>query len=120
MRLISYQKYSFSNILCAASITALQVAFTLGDANAQTITLPGGGSVGGSGTGVDKINNLLQFVIEQALLVGASLSTVFLIGVVFAIKFGWMEKSKVKDVLWLIMILVAAPTVIAAIYDAVS
>jgi len=70
------------------------------------------GQSGASGT----INNILQFIIDQMLAVGALLSTVFALGVIFAIKFGWMQRERIKDFIWYILAFISLPTIIPAIY----
>jgi len=83
------------------------------EANAQ---VGGGGTLGGS-SATSTINTVLEFIIDQMLAVGASLSVVFSLGIIFAIKFGWMSKDKIKDWVWLILAMIALPVLIPLIFQ---
>ncbi len=109
-----------NNKILSLIIVAIQsVVLSPIEANAQ---VGNSGLLGGSSSGnaTSVINNVLQFIIDQMLAVGASLSVVFSLGIIFAIKFGWMSKDKIKDWVWLILAMIALPVLIPLIFQAAS
>jgi len=107
--------FAFNYIWCRTIITGLFIACWNVSAQAQQINI-GNSSGGGSSSGATQLNTVADWLIEQMLIVGASISTLFALGVVFAIKFGWMERSKIKDFVWLILAMIVLPTLIPAIF----
>lgn len=103
-------------ILCAGFFALLMEVYLLKDVNAQQTGLFGTGSASGSAT-ANTTKNLLEWVIDYMLVIGASLSTLFALAVIFLVKFGWMDKSKIKDFFWLILAMIVVPILIPALFS---
>jgi len=80
------------------------------------VQIGGANITAGGSDASSSINNVLDFLIDQMLAIGASLSVVVALGVIFAVKIGWMQRRQLMDWAWLIIAMIALPVVIPAVF----
>jgi len=103
-----------NQILKLGVCTTLSIVLNGNTTSAQQTSAGVTGNSGATEGGI----KVLAFIEQQMIAVGASISVVFALGVVFAVKFGWMRKDQIKDFIWLILALILIPTIIPAIFTA--
>jgi len=109
-------KFYYNKIWCAALSATLHSVVVSAKASAQQVQIGGANITAGGSDASSSINNVLDFLIDQMLAIGASLSVVVALGVIFAVKIGWMQRRQLMDWAWLIIAMIALPVVIPAVF----